>query len=285
MMEFVCETKDIVVDKHNINLFDVINPRQIRNTQVNNILRSLKQGIHFDTPFVININNGTKRIRVLDGGHRTEALKRYFEQFPDDKIKIKLMVYKDLTESQEREKYTLWNIGVKQTTDDFINCYKFEIPEFENMLSELPVAVYPTKNKMRLRYVVDAYLSSKQVPYTGGMAYDRLQWLGALKKITYSDVEAMKRTFAIITEIFNPKDITDFNRLSAFKTGIFKALFCLIRTNDVFLGRQYIIKRMKTVLANSSILEKFKSVNKSGSVEAYIYFRQLLNDGNEHQFK
>ena len=139
ILEYPWEAKDIVLDKASMSLIDTVNQRQLRNSQVNNVLRALKQDEHFDSPFVINVNNGIKRIRIIDGGHRTRALQKYFELFPNAKVKVKLIVYKDLTDAEERAVYTKWNIGVKQTLDDFINAYKMEMPEFESLLEELPV--------------------------------------------------------------------------------------------------------------------------------------------------
>lgn len=285
VLEYPWEAKDIVLDKASMSLIDIINQRQIRSSQVISILRSLKQNEHFDSPFVINVNNGIKRIRIIDGGHRTRALETYFELFPSAKVKVKLIVYKDLTDAEERAVYTKWNIGIKQTLDDFINAYKMEIPEFESLLQELPVSIYGSKNKMRVRFMVEAYLLSKQIPFRGGLSYSRQDWLAAMRKITYEDVISIKRTLGILFETFNPRDVVDFTRLLAFKQANFKALYCLVHMNDTFLGRNYIVKRMKNILANSSILEKFRVGPRQSCVEAYIYYKQLLNDGVDHKFK
>ena len=82
VLDYPYEVKDMTLGKADMALLELVNPRQIRKTQVNSIVRSLKQGEHFDSPLVVNVNNGTKTVRVLDGGHRAEALKKYFELFP-----------------------------------------------------------------------------------------------------------------------------------------------------------------------------------------------------------
>lgn len=279
------ETKDVTLDKASMGLIDIVNQRQLRGTQVNSILRELKQGKHFDSMFVVNVNNNTKRIRVIDGGHRTEALKKYFEANPDKKVKVSMAAYKDLTDAQEREIYTKWNLGVKQSIEDFINSYKKELPEFESLLERLPVSIYGSKNKMKLRHMVDAYLSSKQQPFMGGPRYTRAQWLDELKKLNHEDILSIKNTFGIISEIFNPRDVVDFTRLPAFRISIFRALFHLVHFNKTVLGRNYVVKRMRTVLAHSSELEQFKMHHRQASIEAYLRFKQLLNTGVDHQFK
>lgn len=285
IMDYPYDIKTIILDKESINLIDLPNQRQIRGNQVNSILRRLRQGEHFDSMFVVNVNNGTKRIRVIDGGHRTTALKKFFEEQPDKKIKVSMVVYKDLLPEDERKIYTKWNLGVKQSIDDFINSYKIEIPEFESILEELPVSVYGSKNKMRLRYIVSAYFVSKQNNFVGVNHLTPFQFIEQMKKLTYDDVESMKNTFGIISEIFNPDDFIDFTRLSAFKYCIFVPLFHLVANNKIMLGRNYVVKRMKTVLNKKSELDSFKMQGRQGMVEAYVRCKSLLNDGVDHKFR
>ena len=79
VMGYPYEIKDIILDKASMSLIELPNQRHIRDSQVNSIFRCLKQGRHFDSMFVVNVNNGKRKIRVIDGGHRTEALKKYFD--------------------------------------------------------------------------------------------------------------------------------------------------------------------------------------------------------------
>lgn len=285
VLEYPYEIKDMPMDKASLSLIDLVNQRQIRNTQVNSLFRDLKQGKHFDSMFVVNVNNGTRRIRVIDGGHRTEALKKYFELYPHNKIIISMAVYKDLTDTEERAVFTKWNLGVKQSVDDFINSYKVEIPEYESMLEELPVNIYGSKNKMRLRYIVDAYLSAKTNPYAGGCGYTRLDWLAALKEIDYDAVASMKDSFGVIKKVFNPKDIVDFTRLTAFKFSNFKAIYRLVDVNKVLLGKNYVIKRMSKILYNNSIMENYRVAHRQGTVESFEMYKRMLNQGVDHKFK
>ena len=71
-----------------------------------------------------------------------------------------MAVYNDLSESEERMVYTKWNLGVKQSIDDFIWSYRMELPMYNTMLSDLPVTVYGSSEKIKFRYIVDAYLST-----------------------------------------------------------------------------------------------------------------------------
>ena len=279
-MNFPYEIKDIILDKDSMELIELVNQRQIRQTQVNSILRSLKKGEHFDSMFVVNVNNGKKKVRVIDGGHRTTALDKYFA-----KVRVSMAVYKDLTAHEEKIVYTKWNLGVKQTIEDFINSYRSEIPLYDYMLEMLPVSIYGSKNKMRLRYIVDAYLSSKTDPYSSYLGFSKMEWVEALKKINDADIESMNDTYEIVVKIFNPSNLVDFMRLSAFKFSNFKAIFRLIHVNKVLLGRNYVIKRMSKVLYKSSVVDSNRNIHRQGLIEAFNIYKQMLNSGVQHKFK
>lgn len=284
-LDYPYTMKDFLVGKKDMSFIELPNQRHIRTNQVNSLARALKAGRHFDAPFVVNKNNGTKTIRVIDGGHRTEALRKYFDAFPDAKVKLSMAVYSDLTPAEERRIYTKWNLGVKQSVDDFVWSHRVEIPQYENLLAELPVTVYGSTEKLKMRYVVDAYICSKKSPFTGGSSYGRLDWLEVMQNINYSDVESMKDTFDLMYLIFNPNKRQDFVKLSPFKCCNLKALYRLIYTNKVFLGTTYIKKRMTTVLYNKSILDQFRSGQCQRTVDAYNLYKQYLNRGVAKQFK
>lgn len=285
IIEYPYKIESIVLSKNNMSLVELPNQRHIRTTQVNSILKRLKQGCHFDSMFVVNVNNGKKKIRVIDGGHRTEALKKYFEKHPDKKIRVSMAIYKDLSEAEERAVYTKWNLGVKQSVEDFIWSYRDEIPQYDKLLIELPVTVYGTSEKLKLRYIIDAYLSSKKYPFTGGCSYDKLEWLEVFKNLNPDDVESMVDTFKIIMKIFNPNKRIDFIKTSPFKFSNFKALYRLIHTNRVLLGENYVIKRMKNTLYNKSILDQFRAGHKQMTVEAFNIYKQMLNQNVDHKFQ
>jgi len=160
-----------------------------------------------------------------------------------------------------------------------------EIPEYDNMLDELPISVYGSSEKIKLRYVVDAYLSSKKCPYMGGCSFGRLEWLEALRNLDSKDIDSMIDTFTILNKIFNPNNRSDFVRLSPFKCSNFKALYRLIHTNKELLGKNYVIKRMTNVLYNKSILDQFRAGQRQKTVEAFSIYKTMLNQNVDHQFK
>jgi len=284
-IDYEYETKTIILDKDSTRKLITVNPRQVRAKQVKSVLSALRLNKHFDSPFVVNVR-ANREVRILDGTHRVEALKKYFDQRPEDKVKVMMIVYRDLTDDEEREIYTKWNLSVKQSIDDFINSYKDTIPVFERLTTELPVTVYGSRTKLKFRTLVDAYLTSKEHPFTGGLSVNAPLFIKKIQEIGVDEVDYIKDTFKIMEKIFNKADYADFPRLPAFRPTSFRALFYLIRNNKVALGKNYVIKRMTTALANSVIIEQCNDyTGRSGSIQAYERFKRELNKRSTKKFE
>lgn len=283
-MEYGYTTKDIVLNKENIRKLHIVNARQIRPRHVNSILRQLRLNKHFEANFIVNAIDKDKTVRVIDGNHRIEALKQYFDLNPDEKIKVMMVVYKNLSPDQEREVYSIWSKQIKQSTKDFINSYKDTIPMFERITTQIPCSIYTTKTKLPFITLIRAYFAAKENPFTGGKRYTNMQFIEILQQLDDADVNSMVDTFKIFKKIFNPNDYTDFARLPAFNSVVFRALYRIIHVNKVLLGKNIVIKRMTTKLSNSALLEQYKGVGRETAVQAYKHFIQILNKRSTKPF-
>ena len=274
-----------VVNKDNVNGFVIVNKRNTRLTQVKNILRALRLGKHFEAPFVVNRRN--KVIRVIDGHHRIEAMKEYFadKKYADEEIEITMAVYKNLTNDEEREVYTTWNIAVRQNTHDFINSYKDTIPIFSRLTTELPCTVYGTKTKIRIKNLTEAYFVTQQPTFQGGVSWTNYEFVARMQQLDDDDVGQIKDTFGIIMDVFNPYSYTDFMGLPAFKTSPFTAIFSVVQDNKSKMPLSYLKSRMKTALANNSILlNRFNQGGRKACVQAHTEFLRQLNSSGSRRF-
>lgn len=265
------------IDKKDIKDFVIVNPRKIHIAQVNSIYKSLMQNKHFDSAFVVNIRNVITRI--IDGNHRIEALKKYFERHPSKSIDVFFATYKDLTDEQEREIFTRWNISVTQNTDDFINSYKEVIPTYPRFVSDLPCSVYGSSNKMKLRDLINAYSGSFEKPYRGGESKTKMDFIVYIQKLKDSDMHGIIKNFTIIKTIFDNGNKKDWRNQPAFKNIIFRALYYLVANNVETLGETYVIRRMRTALTNRTIMDDYRRYSgRRASVDAYLAFKSILND-------
>lgn len=262
----------------------IVNPRKVHISQVDSIYKSLLKGKHFDSVFVVN--NIENQNRIIDGNHRMMALKKYFEKYPHTRIPVYFATYKNLNEEQERAIFTRWNLSITQSTDDFINSYKETIPMYDRFISELPCNVYGSYNKMRLRDLINAYSASFEKPYHGGESKTKMALIRYIQRFKNSDMDVLVKNFNIVREIFDAGNKKDWRKQAAFKNIIFRALYCLVANNIEPLGEAYLKRRMRTALADRTILDDYRRYSgRRASVDAHFAFRALLNDTqSEKQF-
>ena len=310
--------EEVTFTKKTVESIEIAHPRKLRKAQVNNLLSQLKNGEHFDSNLVANrlfeledddskkdrfcpdthkiwtvckcenciarrekkiLAEKKIKIRVIDGQHRIEAMKLFFKVFPSDKIKIWWALYRNLTPDEERKVYRKWNIPIKQSTDDFINSFKDEIPFFKEMTKQVPCSIYGSSNKMKIRDLINAHIASSEKPYKGGEKKTTYDFVKYMQQLEISDINNMKTNFEILQEIFNSDNVKDFGKLSAFKNIVFRALYYLVENNKEELG-DYLKRRMKTVLVNRAILDQYRRYyGRRASVDAYLAFKNLLNSG------
>jgi len=274
-----------VVNKDNVNGFVIVNKRNTRLTQVKNILRALRLGKHFEAPFIVNRRSSA--IRVIDGHHRIEAMKSYFEDEDnvDKTIEVTMAVYKNLTNEQERTVYTVWNVAVRQNTHDFINSYKDTIPTFNRITSEMPCTVYGQKTMIRIKNLSEAYFVASNETFTGGVSWTNYEFVAKLRQLNDFDVDAIKDTFGIIMDLFNPYNYTDFMGMPSFKTSPFIAIFSIIHKNKTRLPLSYIKMRVKTALVNNTILlNRFNQGGRKACMQAHAEFLRQLNSSGSRRF-
>jgi len=273
-----------IVTKSNVNGFVIVNKRNTRMAQVHKILRALNDDTHFEAPFVVNRRD--KKIRVIDGHHRIEAMKKFYEMDgnEDEQIEIVMATYKNLTDEEERDMYTKWNIAIRQNTHDFINSYKETIPMFERLTSELPCTIYGTKTKIRIKNLTEAWFVSQiSTSFQGGVSWTNYVFVENMQNLTDADIDEIKDTFSIMWEIFNPYSYTDFVGMSPFKTTPFIAIFSIIQRNKKRLSLDYMKKRMKTKLASRSQL--LSSYNQGGRKACQLAHEKFLSELNEDALK
>ena len=279
MLELDYTVETAFFTKKAVESLKIANPRRLRKAQVASLTSMLLDGEHFDSCLVVNRISRGYRIHVIDGHHRVEAMRNYFEKRPNDKIQIALAVYKNLSPDQERDVFRKWNISIKQSTDDFINSYKDEIPMFIKLTTEIPCSIYNSPKKLKLKDLINAHIGSKEHPYKGAKSRTSYDFVKYMKQLKDSDVDQMKYHFKVLQEIFNPNGTKDFHKLSAFKNTVFRALVYLVANNIKQLGENYVKRRMRTSLANRTILDQYRRFyGRRASVDAYLAFKNILND-------
>jgi len=187
--------------------FEILtNRRNISKSTVNSIFDGLINDKHFDSSFVVNLVNG--KFRLIDGNHRYEAIVKYLAANPDNRVEVTLHVYKELDEDEEKLLYTRYNQGKKQSTNDFVQQYKDEIPLWKIITNprEFPVkvSVYGGLSSMSFYKLVGAYISCRKPRFTGGYFGRPLDFIDDTKQLGHSDAKLMGEFLKEYLKAFGP---------------------------------------------------------------------------------
>lgn len=188
-------SKTVEVTKDNIvSVFSIKeNRRNCSAQQIRTIVEGLEKGIYWGSPFVVCIRNKTRNL--IDGNHRYEALLKYFLKNPTHSIIAEIHEYQTKTEQEEKEIYTLYNSGRKQSTNDFIQQYKETIPlwlMFQTRNFPVRISVYPNKNTISFFQLVTSYLATRPIAFNGGYSAKPLEFIAEAKQLGESDFVVMR---------------------------------------------------------------------------------------------
>ncbi len=270
--------KKITLGKNNISMFSIDEKqrRLIRTTNVKKLMSSLKSGKHFNSPFVVNAKNDT--LKLIDGNHRYEAIKNVIAIIPDFLIDIWFAKYENLTEVEERDIFKIWNIGTRQTADDFLKIYWKTIPKGNKMLKELNASIYNSNARVKIKHIVGNHIDAKkQNKFAGGYGACSEKTVGDFSEITDSDIVVMKAYLSDMIAIFGPVNTKDIY----WKTTAPAAFYRIWYDNRIIPRVSFIkefTKLFLSVAAGNVIREQAKASGRSATVLFYNVVMQQLPD-------
>lgn len=276
------EVRNYKIDASNISKFEELEfARQVSKPQVNRILATLKKGGSFESPLVVN-KKGWK-YRIIDGVHRKRAMEKYLNTNPDSKIEVTLAVYKNLNVDQERKAFTTWNLGRRQSSNDFIKIHADNIPIWKLMKKNFPVPVKiykPLKTMHGIHFVnlMRAYMTAwtrtdgKFVPHAKRMDAT----LEDIVKMDRSDHELLKDFCIWFEEVFGKMNGTNPYTNTSFLTAIITTYFDAMTV----MSRSDVKARFKNKIFNNTplVLESTYATGNQGSKKLYRSIIETLNE-------
>ena len=266
------------VNKKTICDFEILpNHRKIRQPQVERIYSALKQGKHFESPIVVNQRG--KKLRVIDGGHRVNAMMMWLDLFPDKEIEVNMACYHELDDEAEKEVFGIWNKGIKQSPDDYINLRKNEIPIYK-LLQSYPckVSVYsPNEEGMKFKTLIGAYMGAlfMNTPNSYDSRIDT--FIEKAKDLEHKDHKFLTRFMEGFINAFGiPSNKNPFSSYV-----VFNAIMRVYYDNFYTQGETYLWNKMKSsVFRNSQIMQFSLSAHSRLMIEPCINeMLRLLNKG------
>lgn len=196
--------KRILIDKFSIKNFiiDDEGRRRVRTGKVKEILSELNEGTHFSSPVVVN-EKSIDRFNLIDGNHRIESIKLKLGTDKEFKIYVWVAVYRNLSKEEERVVYRLWNLGVTQSSTDFLKAYWKTIPCGEEMLKKLPVTIYGDKNHINVKLLVGSFINAKkQRKFEGGYGAGKEKAVSDFCEVDSGDISEIKEFTGFMKETF-----------------------------------------------------------------------------------
>ena len=278
------EMKMICINKSNINNFHFYEEtqRDIRKSQVNKQLTALKNEKHFDV--VLAVDTQKNGYGIIDGNHRINAIKTWFNESNGVKREIDMwcMVYPKLTIEQRRAVYRKLNIGIKQSTADFISAYRQTIPMFETITNSglLPCHIYGNNNNMKFKHFVGAYHCAKRPGkvFSGGFMGKPYEFVEMARTLTYKDVKVIKEFWDMYTKAFSiDLDVNAVSSYKELKTTIFYAMFRLWYINKNRFSEREIISRLRANAVRKVIEENYQHGGRANCVSFLNILKNAIN--------
>ena len=260
------EIETIVVTKENINKFEVMeHRRQIGEYHVRNILAALGTGKN--SMGVIIVNRKQNRIRLIDGNHRIEALRRFLNRRSQEKTKVEitLKVYRNLNDEEERKVYTIEATRRNESHEDRLNMYKDTIMFWKlvsNPLKDFPceVTIYGSKKSIRLRVLLNALYSTESSPEKGynPIYLKKNNLVEFAQEMNFEDFRLMKEFMTFFKDTFGRVEHSNIH----IKTQFFMPLFDIYIRNRQQKDSRTFQERFRKVMGRSELLVFLNSTGK-----------------------
>lgn len=275
--------KKELINSSNISKF-VINQRDrrdIREGKVKELVRQLEEEKHFSAPFVIN--ETMERWRMIDGNHRYEAIKRCLAKNSNFEITVWIAVYRDLTPAEEREVYSLWNIGTVQSSTDFLKAHFQTIPLGREMLRRLPVTIYGDKQHIPIKSLMGCQICAKRRrKFEGGYTEGKEQAIADFREINSEDIDLIEEFCDFMKECFG-----QYHKGSQFYQTTPLSAFYRIWFDNKSMERSKMVKAFKKVFGANP--QNWESWTGSGGRHACQAFYRVaipsLNGSSTVHFK
>ncbi|KKL78906.1 hypothetical protein LCGC14_2020180 [marine sediment metagenome] len=228
---------------------------------------------------ILIVNKKKGKIRIIDGNHRIEAVKKFYgyrKTHKDVKIECTLKVYENLDEDQEKQIYADEARRKNESHEDRLNMYKDDII-FWKILQEgargfpCRVTIYPSAKALKFRNIIDALCVSKRDHSKGySPIYLRKEELvGFAQDLLWDDFLLMKDFMGMFLGVYG--DVSKNNILCSKQAFI--PLFDIYAKNRNGFSKEKMADRFGRILGKSDILMQ---INMGTGRETQIKMRELM---------
>ena len=255
------------------------NKRDIRKGNVTKLKNLLVSGKHFETPLLCNAKD--EQLRLIDGNHRLLALERFFADYPNRAVEVGICYYEDLTEDEEKEMFTSWNLGTRQTFTDFVTQYWDNIwiaPKLHKPAFPCNIRPAWTNSAMEYKQLIYPFLCARHAAKKEG-------WLSCLKAMDFVQMSMeLEKADLVLLHQFMEEYIDLFGKPDKTNTMYRKSVFMCIAhiwfNNYELITPEVMKKRLKKLLGTErAIFWGTQGAARTHLVQCRRDFVEILNSG------
>ncbi len=272
------------LNKNNISNFEIMeNRRQIGESHVSRIHGAIQEGRNPMGVLIVNKREG--KMRLIDGNHRMEAVRRFLGYKKNEGIEIECLirVYDNLNDEEERQVYSDEAKRKNESHEDRLNMYKDTIIFWTKLLQDninpfpCKVSIYQSKQGIRFRIILNAL-------YTVKNGSDKSFVPGSLKKeamvlfaqnLDYEDYKFLKEFIIFFEEIFGKVERTNVYTKSQF----FIPLMDIYYRNIQYRDDKNFGNRFKRVLNRSDIISFIDTNGREWKIKIRKIMIEYMNHG------
>ncbi len=266
--------KKVLINANNIKSFVRISEkRKIRTGKVKEICSQLLAGKHFETQLAINRKNN--KDDLIDGNHRIMAIEQAIEKDSNFKIEVWIAYYDNLNAEEERKKFETWNVGTKQSSDDFLKVYWDTIP-LRKQIEKIPTSIYLSDKKIKVKLLLGSQINAKkEKSFEGGYNAGNLRTVKDFQELDLGDIQKVKAFLSDMTAIFG-----QFNGKFGFWKSTAISAFYKIWYDNLSIPRMTFVKQFKKVFMGNTQQTWLTQCKSGGREASKLFYTMSLNQLN-----
>ena len=273
--------KKTVVNKNNIERLFAQYPtkRQIRRSQQKKLLDALKTGKSFPVMYVNRGSPISNKLVVLDGNHRLEALREFFEEFPNKSVELQLGVYDIKDSESEKAKFLELNRIIRPSSDDIIQQYKDDLPFLKDLLDQVDVVSVYNSKPLKVRNLMHAYVHAKKPKWQSEIlkGEDLVKYMTAYNQTEIDEIKDFLKDYQNIFGVLT-KDCM------FVKTTILQVMFRIWYQNKDRVEKKKMEKKFRKLMTETIFIEASIKGGNTVVMEYGEKFIDFLNRGRNYNF-
>lgn len=275
--------ENFTITPANVGNFEILpDRRQISEGMVRQIHVALLSNKNPIGVLIINRKEG--KDRLIDGNHRIEAVKRYFDYRKSAAVKIEcsLKVFENLTPEEERQVYSDEANRRNESLDDKLNKFKSTLTIWDSLhdtLNPFPcnVTIYPTQTSIKLKLILNTIATARRKPGTEFRmeTITRNNVIEFAQDIQYDEVLLMRDFITMFIKIFGVVD----NNNVWIKPQFFIPLFDIYVRNIQYRDDPTFEERFHKILGRSDLKNYDNMVNRFAAEESRKIMLKYMNKG------